>query len=121
VTVQVVLAEDENRYDASVVRALSDSLGDLFESAPGTTWVKFEYLMGTDYAENHCDVSSAVSPIFVEVLKRHLSEESAMVKEAESIASRVSDALTRPQENVHVLFLPSAEGRIAFGGVLVRG
>ena len=120
VTVQIVLANDERRYANTTVQALSDSLGELFGSDPGSTWVKFVYLADVDYAENHSVVPATVRPTFVEVLKATLVDQVNLAKEAASVAEKVATALSRPRSNVHVLYLPPAEGRIAFGGVLVQ-
>ncbi len=121
VTVQIVLAKDERRYQNTTVQALSDTLGELFDSDPGGTWVKFVYLSDVDYAENHSLVPSTVRPTFVEVLKATLADQDTLAAEAAAIADKVALVLSRPRDNVHVLYLPRGEGRIAFGGVLLQG
>ena len=40
--------------------------------------------------------------------------------EARRVAAVVAAALQRPADNVHVLYLPAATERMAFGGELIR-
>jgi len=120
VTVQVVQETGEQRYASAIAKELADALGEVFDSEPGTTWVKFAYLARADYAENKSELRADARPVFVEVLKRTLAAEDALANEAMRIAECVANILSRPCDNVHVLYLPAAEGRIAFGGELVR-
>jgi hypothetical protein len=87
--------------------------------------VKLEYLDCRLYAENDLSAENNVSadakiqPTFVEVLKRSLPDQQTLAKEAQQIANLVAEVLCRPVENVHALYLPPGEGRIAFGGKLL--
>ena len=72
------------------------------------------------YAENQVAVETNVRPTFVTVLKARLPDTDALRAEAKQIAVTVGTALDRPHANVHVLYAPPAEGRLAFGGELLE-
>lgn len=120
VNVQMVGAEVE-RVRSAVVQELADCLGVLFESGPGTTWVRMSYLAREDYAENHAELDPSVQPVFVEVLRRALPPTAELAAEADRVAEAVAAVLERPKENTHVLYLPPGELRMAFGGKLIGG
>ena len=120
VTVQIVNGENEPEYSSESVQKLADELGSLFDSPPGSTWVKMAYLERRHYAENNSPPDASVQPTFVEILKRSLADQESMATEASLIASVIAATLKRPRENVHVIYLPAAEGRVAFGGELIR-
>ena len=71
------------------------------------------------YAENETQPDANIQPTFVEVLKRTLPEQEALAREAKQIAAKVAHVLSRPLENVHIVYLPPGEGRVAFGGKLL--
>jgi len=119
VTIQIVTSSNDDTYSATDVARLSDSLGSIFNSEPGSTWLKLEYLDRTLYAENETELDSDIQPTFVEVLKRSLPDQDMLTTEAREIAAAVAHTLSRPVENVHIIYLPSGEGRIAFGGKLL--
>ena len=118
VTVQCVTHSSE-RWPDTTVQKLSDALGDLFQTGPGTTWLRIEYLPRQQYAENRVDLDDDLEPTFVEVLRRSLPRNDILAKEAQQIAVLTGRILSRPAENVHVIYLPESSGRIAFGGKLI--
>jgi phenylpyruvate tautomerase PptA (4-oxalocrotonate tautomerase family) len=120
VTIQIVASNNENTYSAECLAQLSDSLGSIFNSNAGGTWVKLEYLDRSHYAENETHPDENIQPTFVEVLKRTLPEQETLAREAEQIAAVVAHVLSRPLENVHIIYLPPGEGRVAFGGKLLK-
>ena len=120
VTLELVIDDDGDRPGPGVVQTLADRLGDLLGGDPGSTWLRLRCLPRQHYAENRAPVDASVRPAFVEVLKRTLPEEDALAVEAERVAGIVASTLGRPAENVHVTYLPPGEGRIAFGGRLLR-
>ena len=99
---------------------LADGLGVLFGSDPAGTWVRLRYLSTAHYAENHVSIGEDVRPTFVTVLKARLPDSAALRLEAQQVATTVAAILDRPAANVHVLYEPPGEGRIAFGGELVE-
>ncbi len=118
VTIQIVDNPSNSGPSAKGIQKLTDELGGIFKSDAGTTWVKIQHINHGHYAENKIRPDSRARPIFVEVLKRTLEERPLLRKEAQQIATVVANELSRPVENVHVLYLPEGDGRIAFGGNL---
>ncbi|MDP7576187.1 MAG: hypothetical protein QGH99_04420, partial [Pseudomonadales bacterium] len=43
-----------------------------------------------------------------------------MAAEAKQVAKIVGAIISRPEENIHIIFLPESLGRVAFGGNLIR-
>ena len=119
VTIQIVISESDNRYSTKHIERISDLLGTLFNSDPGGTWIKLEYLDSHLYAENEMHPNSNIQPTFVEVLKRSLPDQDSLAAEAKQIAAKIAHVLSRPVESVHIIYLPPAGGRIAFGGNLL--
>jgi phenylpyruvate tautomerase PptA (4-oxalocrotonate tautomerase family) len=97
-------------------RALADGLGEIFGSAPGTTWVRFRTLPCEQYAEN--DVAVAPEPVFVHVLMSRQPAGEAAAALAEQVTRCVAGRIGAEPDRVHVLFAASGAGRIAFGGEL---
>jgi hypothetical protein len=79
--------------------------------------VKLKTLDPRSFAENEDDQNEPVYPVFVTVLKSNL-EAGTLATEANQLAEAVASICNRPIENVHILFEPEAQGRIAFGGKL---
>jgi phenylpyruvate tautomerase PptA (4-oxalocrotonate tautomerase family) len=119
VTIQIVASNNENTYSAELLAQLADSLGSVFNSNAGGTWLKLENLDRSHYAENEIHPDVNIQATFVEVLKRTLPEQEALAREAKQIAAVVAHFLSRPLENVHIIYLPAGEGRVAFGGKLL--
>jgi hypothetical protein len=119
VTIQIVTSKSENTYSVAQVEKLSDDLGTIFNSEPSGTWVKLELLDRNQYSENEVRPDSSVEPTFVEVLKRTLPDQDTLAVEAQQIATKVAHVLSRPLDNVHIIYLPPGEGRVAFGGKLL--
>ena len=119
VTIQIVKSKNDNPYTAADVQKISDRLGKIFNSDSGGTWVKLEYLDRNHYAENEVPLNSIVQPTLVEVLKRSLPNQDSLAVEAQQIAINVAHVFSRPVENVHIIYLPPGEGRVAFGGNLL--
>jgi len=117
VTIQLV-QEEASDISAHIVQSLADRLGRIFGTTAGETWVRVTHLARSQYAENDVTVGLNVQSTFVEVLKENLPDEESMATEAKRIAVIVSGKLSRPLDNTHVLYLPPAAGRIAFGGEL---
>jgi len=119
VTIQIVASNNERIYSTEHVAKLADYLGSIFNSDAGGTWVKLHYLDRDHYAENETHPDTNIQPTFVEVLKRTLPQQETLALEAEQIAVKVAHVLSRPLENVHIIYLPPGEGRVAFGGKLL--
>ncbi|MEK6706435.1 MAG: hypothetical protein AABZ06_11675 [Bdellovibrionota bacterium] len=102
----------------NIARRLADAAANVFESRPGSTWVKLRSLPRDNYAENG-DLPMEAQPVFVSVLLGRRYEAKEYAKAATKIAEAFSKILNRPTENIHILFEPTAMGRMAFGGKLL--
>ena len=118
VTIKVV-EQSVATHDRTIVQRLADKLGQVFGSEPQGTWVKLEYLPRSQYAENDAE-DAQMQPTFVEILKKTLSSEDVLAREALVVSEVVATTLHRSQENCHVIYAPPGEGRVAFGGRLIR-
>jgi phenylpyruvate tautomerase PptA (4-oxalocrotonate tautomerase family) len=119
--VEIEVVRQSNTEPSTVeVHSLANGLGEVFHSAPGHTWAKVRYLNSTSYAENGSDAPGSELPVFVSVLHAHLPQAEAIATEAKAVTLAVAKCLGRAPEFVHVRYEPSAAGRQAFGGTLVR-
>ena len=115
-----IVCQSEAGFEQLSAAALANALGGTFASQPGTTWVKLRFLDATNYAENASSVGGSELPVFVSVLHARVPQDDVLGTEARAITHAVALHLGRPAERVHVRYEPSAIGRQAFGGVLVR-
>lgn len=120
VTLELLQADEDPEVRPEVLQALTDALGTLFQSDAGGTWVKLRYLNRSNYAENHARLCTSIRPVMVEIVHSTLPAQSVLALQAESVCALVAGHLHRPEENVHILYQPDAQGRIAFGGKLLR-
>lgn len=102
-----------------LARELADAAGDVLGTPAGRTWVRLRTLPKERYAESRTDVSKDVRPVFVTVLKSRLGAAKELKEEAAKLCAALARACGRPPENVHILYLPEAAGRMSFGGELV--
>lgn len=128
ITLELIEDTNQQPLEATVIQALVNELGDLFDSQVGGTWIKLRYLPRTRYAENTGTgaesnaLNSTVRPTFVEVLKRDADtcdQKETRAQEAARIAAIVARHLDRPVNNTHVIYAPAGAGRVAFGGELI--
>lgn len=102
-----------------LAKQLTDIAGDILECEEGGTWVKVRSLPREQYAENG-GVPDQVRPVFVSVLLGQCPSEGDVMKDQiQRLSASFAKVCDRPEENIHILYLPSAVGRIAFGGELV--
>jgi phenylpyruvate tautomerase PptA (4-oxalocrotonate tautomerase family) len=118
IDIEMVIYPGE-RLPAGLAQTLADSLGEVLASRASGTWVRLKEIAADHYAENGGLMEEGIQPVFVSVLKARLSAWPERQKEAWAIAAAVAQACGRPPENVHVLYLPEAAGRMAFGGNLI--
>lgn len=119
VDVELVYASEQDPPSVSAA-ALASSLGAVFDSPPGRTWVRVRLLPSAAYAENGCQLSAQQLPVFVTVLLAHGPAGEALAAQVRHVTQAVAHCLSRPPERVHVQYAPEAAGRQAFGGHLVR-
>ncbi len=113
--VELVRAPDEV-VAPELAATLADAAGRVFETGPGRTWVRLRTLEAQHYAENG---GTGARPVFVSVLLADALPRETRALKARELADVVGAACNRAADRVHVLFEPSARGRIAFGGELL--
>lgn len=115
-----VVCQSEAEFGQLSAQVLATALGRVFGSRPGTVWVRLRSLDSASYAENEAAVGGHELPAFVSVLHARLPQGDALAIETKAITDAVASCLGRDSERIHVRYEPSAAGRQAFGGVLVR-
>lgn len=115
-----LLSEEDALPTPDQLQQLADALGELFGSQPSGTWVRARQQQRAYYAENMIEIGRDMRPVIVEILKSELGSEQQRAIEAAAVCALVAQVLGRRTDNVHVIYQPSARGRVAFGGKLVR-
>lgn len=106
---------------AELAGAIADAAGEALGARAGGTWVKLRFVPPSHYAESAGGPPAGVRPVFVRLILRAPPEGDALEQIVRSLTSAIAEACDRPAENVHLVFEPPAEGRVAFGGTLVTG
>ena len=99
---------------------IAECAGIVLETGPGRTWVRLHALSLDLYAENGGGPPEGVLPVFVTLLLARWPEPAELDRRVAALTAAVAKACGRPAENVHVLTLPEAVGRVAFGGKMLR-
>ena len=115
VDVEIITSEP---LDGGLAARLADMAAQGFGSPPASTWVRVRSLPPEHYAENGTATPTGWRCVFVTVLKAQRLTGSALEIEVRALTEGVARVCGRPVENVHILYEPDAQGRIAFGGVL---
>ena len=117
--VEIVTHQNEGiRPDLAM--ELANQAGEVFGSAPGSTWVKVYPIAAEHYAENMV-ASGSVFPVFVSVLKAKLPSPEPLQAEVTKLTAIIARVCNRPQDNVHIIYVPEIAGRVAFGGKVLPG
>ena len=114
-----VVADDE--LSPTLAPRLAEAAGRALEAPAGQTWVRLRRLTTAHYAESGGGPPSGVRPVFVQVLQARLPDEAALARQAAALGAAIAEVCGRPADHVHVVFSPAGEGRVAFGGRLLRG
>ena len=115
--VEIVTKTDES-FPPDLASQLADRTGAVFGSASGRNWVSLQFTPGGQYAENERPAGEPY-PVFVSVLKKELPAREALQAEVAQLTPAIAQLCQRPAEHVHILYLPPAAGRVAFGGTLL--
>lgn len=117
--VELIVDSDE-KLDGDVAQAIADVAGVALGSPASATWVRVRKLPREQYAENGGSLSKECRPVFVSVLKARMPSESELEHEITRLTEGIAAVCKRSVSNVHIVYLPAAAGRVAFGGSLVR-
>jgi len=101
-----------------LAHSLANTAGEILGAKQGTTWVKIHFLPTENYSESG-NFAGEIQPVFVSVLLGQFYKNKEYAKVAQELSLAFSKIMGRAQENIHILFEPSAMGRIAFGGKLL--
>lgn len=116
--VDIDIVGDMPPTDAAATQAIADALGAVFGSKPQGTWVSLRVLPAAQFAESG-GAAPGGAPVFVRILQRDPVDGAARAVEVQAVTKAVAAALSQPPAHVHVIYEPSARGRVAFGGRLV--
>lgn len=100
-------------------RRVADAVAAALGTPAGHTWVRLRRLPRGNYAENGGALPAAVRPVFVKLLLASPPSGCRRAAQATALARVIGEALGREGAHVHLLYEPSAMGRIAFGGQLL--
>ena len=117
--IEIVASDSTQGLPADLTQSLADGAARVFDSPPGTVWVKLRMIPSTEYAENG-GTPPGVYPVFVTVLKSRVQEGSALEDEVAQLTEVIAKIMKRPAENVHIIYQPDGVGRVAFGGRPVK-
>jgi hypothetical protein len=116
--VELILKPGE-QLAASLTADLAKRAAEALESRAAGTWVKLRTLEPEEYAEGDGGPAAGVFPVFVSVLKVDVPGPDRLAVEVARLTEAIAAVCNRPPENVHILYLPPARGRVAFGGRIV--
>jgi phenylpyruvate tautomerase PptA (4-oxalocrotonate tautomerase family) len=112
--VEIILRPGES-LPVDLANRIADQIGFLYSEPPGRTWVKLHPLPPENYAENGIP-KGTFYPVFVTILLADLPPVEEIQIEVVSLTEVIAQCCQRPNENVHILYLPKAAGRASFGG-----
>ena len=104
---------------AALAQALADTAAAVLQSRVGSTWVKVRHLDERDYAENGSSLARDELPVFVSILHRQPPVGAELEQQVTALTLGLARVLGRPEDRVHLEYLPGAAGRQSFGGRLV--
>ena len=110
----------EFEIDYGLALKVADACAPVLGAETGQVWVKIRRVTRETYAENGRGDPCPDQPLFVTVTKGELQDIEELRKEAKALTEAVAKECNRPVESVHVIYEPSAKGRIAFSGKLVE-
>lgn len=118
IEMEIVLKPREQLV-SGLALTVANAAGETLGFPEGQTWVKVRILGPASYAESGGGPPEGVCPIFVSVLQADDLAGEKRREQADMLSSVIAHICGREKEHVHILFLPPARGRIAFGGTLL--
>lgn len=117
--IEIVANNSSQEPTAELTQSLADTAAKVFGIPRGTVWGKLRIIPPWQYAEDHGKPDS-VSPVFDSILKPRIPDSNTIETEISQLTQALANTLNFPAENIHILYQPDAEGRVAFGGRVVR-
>ena len=117
VTVEIV--GDLDRAPDGLAQALADACSPAFPPEHREVWVRIHRLSRDDWAITAPSKSGAL-PVFVCVVREDNPIGNNLKHEVAELSKAVSKVTGRAIESICVTYEPSARGRLAFGGKLIR-
>ena len=117
--IEIVASDSSRGLPAELTQTLAEAAAQVFDSPPGSVWVKLRIIPSEEYAENG-GLPKDVYPVFVTVLKSRVQKGSELEVEIAQLTEAIARVLKRPKTNVHIFYQPDGAGRVAFGGKLVE-
>ncbi|MDZ4404901.1 hypothetical protein [Prosthecobacter sp.] len=115
VDIEIITSES---LDGGLAAKIADMAAQVFGGPPASTWVRVRSLPQEHYAENGTATPEGWRSVFVTVRKAQRPTGPALETEVRALTEGVARVCGRPAGNVHILYEPDAQGRIAFGGSL---
>lgn len=100
-------------------KELANACSPAFPPEHGEVWVQLRFVPRQNWAISGRE-STETSPVFVHVLREVNPKGEALNQEVRGLTSAVARLTGRSLEDVHILYEPSAQGRMAFGGRLLE-
>jgi phenylpyruvate tautomerase PptA (4-oxalocrotonate tautomerase family) len=101
-----------------LAKELADACSPAFPPEHREVWVQVRVLPSRGWAVS--GQPTGANPIFVHVLREVNPQGEALKKEIQGVTTAVARVTGRPMAEVHVIYEPSARGRMAFGGRLLE-
>jgi len=117
--IEIVLRPNES-LPPKLAEIIAEGVAAIFQSPPGGTWVKLRTIPADYYAENGAGQDDPPFPVFAKILKADTLQSDMMQAEITLLTDCLASACNRPKENVHIIYLRLAKGRISFGGNLLK-
>lgn len=116
--VQVIGAVPEE-VRRGLAQRIADGVGRVLGSGEQETWVKLHFIPADEYSENSGGPPPGVQPVIVSIIQASLPRDLALYDQTTNLTRVIADACQRPGANVHLIYEPAANGRVAFGGRIV--
>src|SRR4030066_360628 len=110
---------DERSTSSDLARRIVDGAAEVFGSSPGETWVRLNLVDRSRYAENGGGPPGGGLPGIFRGPEGRSPRCASLASEVDALTQAIAKACERPPENVHLIYAPDAEGRVAFGGHIV--
>jgi phenylpyruvate tautomerase PptA (4-oxalocrotonate tautomerase family) len=105
-----------DHFRHGLARRIADAAGEVFASRPHGTWVTLHFIEADAYSENGGGPPSGAQPVIASVLHAGPPQGVSFAEEVAGLTRALAEACGRPEANIHLIYEPAGEGRVAFGG-----